>query len=112
MEKLKMTKKSILNRYNNIIQIGYCNAQNLLKSYEPFGYTSGIYGWNADIYSFKNTAIVTGYRPFGNIEPSYELIKKYDEKAKKILNKYTNHNDMEDAIYNLIDEFVTESIRG
>lgn len=32
-----------------------------------------------------STVIVTGYRPFGNCKPSYELCRKYDLEAEKII---------------------------
>lgn len=65
--KHKTTEKAIEQNYYKIIKVGYCNLQYLLQYEEPVAYTSGVYGWNADVYDFGNIAIVTGYRPFGNI---------------------------------------------
>lgn len=82
--KTKTTKKAIMQSFENVIQIGYCQAPNLLANLEPNFYTAGIYGWRADVYIVDNkTAIVTGYNPFGNINPSRELIEKYDRLAAK-----------------------------
>lgn len=81
--KMQMTKKAVVNTYPHIICVSYCALQHLLRGISPIAYTSGIYGWNADVYSIsKDTAIVTGYRPFGNICPSYELLDKCEERAK------------------------------
>lgn len=85
--KMKTTMKAIKQTGAPVIKIGYGQAQYLLKQYEPTYYTQGVYGWNADVYSYPKTRtqriyIVTGYRPFGNIEPSYNLVRKYDQKAR------------------------------
>lgn len=76
--------------YPNVIKVGYCSLQTLLKFRSPNAYTaSKTYGWRADIYEITpNTVIVTGYAPFGNIVPDYETVKKYEEKAKELCEKY------------------------
>ena len=67
--KTKITKKAIMSAYRNVIKVGYCDMQDVLKCREPNFYTAGVYGWNADVYVIDyDTVIVTGYRPFGNIE--------------------------------------------
>lgn len=83
--KYATTKKAILSNYPNVIGVGYCSLQTLLKFHSPSAYTaSKTYGWRADIYEITpNTVIVTGYAPFGNIVPDYETVKKYEEKAQK-----------------------------
>lgn len=85
--KAKTTQKAIQQAFDNIIQIGYCQAPYLLARLEPNFYTtSKLYGWRADVYIVDNkTAIVTGYNTFGNINPSHELIEKYDRLAAKVL---------------------------
>jgi hypothetical protein len=80
--KARVTAKQVRESYANIIQIGYCAAWYLLGR-NPHYYTAGIYGWNADVFHIdQSTAIVTGYRPFGNIRPSYELVRKYEQEAE------------------------------
>ena len=83
--KYATTKKAILSNYPNVIKVGYCSLQALLKFHSPSAYTaSKTYGWRADVYEITpDTVIVTGYAPFGNIVPDYEIIKKYEEKAQK-----------------------------
>ena len=84
--KTKTTKKAIMQSFKNIIQLGYCQAPEMLAGLEPNFYTAGLYGWQADVYIVDNkTAIVTGYTPFGNIDPSRELIEKYERIAGKKL---------------------------
>lgn len=83
--KYATTKKAIMDYYPNVIKVGYCALQTLLKFRSPDAYTaSKTYGWRADVYEIMfDTVIVTGYAPFGNIVPDYEIIKKYEEKAQK-----------------------------
>lgn len=84
--KTKTTQKAIQQSFKHIISIGYCQAPNLLANLDPNFYTAGIYGWRADVYIVDNkTAITTGYTPFGNVNPSAELINKYDRLASKNL---------------------------
>ena len=83
--KYATTKKAILSNYPNVIKVGYCSLQTLLEFHSPSAYTaSKTYGWRADVYEITpDTVIVTGYAPFGNIVPDYEIVKKYEEKAQK-----------------------------
>lgn len=82
--KYEATKKAILSNYSNVIKVGYCHLQTLLKFHSPTAYTaSKTYGWQADVYEITpDTVIVTGYAPFGNIVPDYELIKEYENEAE------------------------------
>lgn len=83
MAKVKTTAKAIKNAYCNIITIGYCDMQYLLSYFTPAYYTCGVYGWNCDVFIIDdNTVIATGYRPVSGNLHSYELVKKYNDKAK------------------------------
>lgn len=84
MNKVKITKKSVLNSYKYVICVGYCDLQFLLNYKSADYYTCGVYGWNSDIYVVDtNTVICTGYRPFGNIR-NYKIYKKYNDLARKV----------------------------
>lgn len=112
---LELKKRDILNSYNNIISIGYCDAYYLLRGQERVGYTCGVYGWNADVYVVDgNTCIVTGYRPFGNIHASYSgIVKKYNEKARKIDNDYSLEWDKRKRKINKVfDKFIKECLEN
>lgn len=78
------TRKYVCSSFTNIICIPYCRLQDLLRYESPHFFTSGIYGWNADVYMIDfDTCIVTGNRPFGNIRPAYELTDVFNRTAQK-----------------------------
>lgn len=84
--KYRTTDKALKEGYPQIIKLGYCEAENLLKWSDPEAYTRGTYGWKADVYRVDPwTAIVTGYAPCGNIRPSRELVEEYDNAARDFL---------------------------
>lgn len=93
--KFKTTSKAIKQNYsqNYILNIGYCDLQYLLKYESPKAYTSGVYGWNFDLYDIEGIAICTGYRgmPQGK-DFDYSLVRKYEEKAKKIADRHKKDN--------------------
>lgn len=110
--KFKTTMKKVKEENNNIIEVGYCDIQTLLCCNDPIAYTCGVYGWNSDIYKINDTIISTGYRPFGNIKPSKELITYYEEKAKKILKSEAfNYEEKKNRINLLLVRFIDKTIR-
>nr|DAF52631.1 MAG TPA: hypothetical protein [Siphoviridae sp. ctnR613] len=101
--KIKTTQKAIKENYSNVLAIGYAEYQDLLDKYKADYYTSGVYGWNANIFTIDklDTAIVTGYRHFGEwlSDEQLEIFKKYDDKAKKLKERFNNYifSDKENA---------------
>ena len=74
--KIQVTKKSIKENYKNIISVGYCNAQNMLKCKDATMYSAGVYGWACDYYVINNDTIIsTGYNPIGQNVPSEVILK-------------------------------------
>ena len=109
--KFKTTQKAIKENYRKIINVGYVELQSLLKHLEPIAYTCGVYGWNADIYIIKGVAIVTGYRPFGNIEADYDICKKYESEANQIIKSIYDYEECKSALGDLISKFIKEVTR-
>lgn len=109
--KFKTTKKAIMANYGKIIKVDYCELQNLLKYESPIAYTAGVYGWNADIYDFGGVAIVTGYRPFGNIRPNWEVMDKYEKEAENIYKCY-RYDERVGALKDLLKKFIEEMIKN
>lgn len=107
--KYRTTKKDVMNGYGNIICVGYCNLENLLNCERETAYTTRREGWGADIYDFGNTAIVTGYAPFGNIRPGYDLCQKYENAAEKIRCDYElTYPERKEQLRELIKAFIKE----
>lgn len=113
--KFKTTQKAIKANYNTIICVPYCGLQNLLNYESPVAYTERREGWAADIYDMGGgVAIVTGYAPFGNIRPSYELRERYEKQAEIILDMYrysTKLNDTRNRLRELQAAFIEEVTR-
>lgn len=94
--KFKTTQKEIRANFNKIICVPYCGLQTLLSYESPVAYTVRREGWAADIYDMGGgVAIVTGYAPFGNIRPPYELWEWYETQAEKIRYDYSLSYDQQ-----------------
>lgn len=114
--KYKTTKKEVKSNYRSIIRLGAVELYYLLKFTEPVAYTSGVYGWNADIYDLGNVAIVTGYRSFGNISPDYDIVEKYNKLGREIYEEKHNpskdwneeREEQEKRLNQLINQFIKE----
>ena len=107
--KFKTTQKAIKQGYSNVIGVSYCALQHLLSCESEIAYTTRIEGWGADIYGFGNNAIVTGYAPFGNIRPGYDICQKYEKAAEKIRCDYDwARPERKERLQELIKEFIQE----
>jgi hypothetical protein len=82
--KFKTTAKELKEGYNYIISTGYCDIQSLFSYKNPIAYSSGIYGWNFDVYDIDGIAITTGYRgmPSKRSKSDYKLIHEYEKQAE------------------------------
>ena len=106
--KFKTTQKEIWANYNKIICVPYCGLQNLLNYESPVAYTVRREGWAADIYDMGGgVAIVTGYAPFGNVRPSYELRERYETQAEKIRYDYSlSYEQQRERLKSLARDFI------
>lgn len=105
--KTKTTKRAIMHAYENVIKVDYCDLQDALKWREPNFYTAGIYGWNSDVYVIDyGTVIVTGYRPFGNIELPREVINTLNKCAVSITH-YLDYDMAKIYLNNNLDELAS-----
>lgn len=109
--KFKTTTKAIKNSNNIILNVPYCDMQNLLKYHTPLAYNSGVYGWNYDYYNIMtsknhNIAILTGYRTPStnrNINYNFNLIREYEQKA------YSKNEEVTNA---LLDELLLKLLEA
>lgn len=107
--KYKTTKKAVNEGYANRICVSYCALQTLLSYESETAYTVRREGWAADIYDFGNTAIITGYAPFGNIRPGYDVCRRYEKQAEAIRYNYDlSYEDQKNQLRQLINEFIKE----
>ena len=100
--KYKTTAKAVRNGYGRVISVGYCDLQSLLNYKSPIAYSSGIYGWNFDVYDIDGVAIATGYRgmPSKNSKADYSLIREYEDRSQ---GKTAQEKDI------LISEFIKKA---
>ena len=105
--KFKTTQRAVKAGYDKVISIPYCGLQSLLRFRNVAAYTTRREGWGADIYDFGTVAIVTGYSPFGNVEPPYEVYHKYDQQAE-IINASMRYEEKREALDKLLQSFLSE----
>lgn len=74
-------------------------------------YTTRAEGWGADIYDFGNIAIATGYAPFGNIRPGYEVNQRYEERAAKAAEGVYKWEEKKAILCGLIEEYIHEVMK-
>lgn len=110
--KVRVTRKEVLSNYTNVISVGYCDLQFMLKYRDAKFCTAGVYGWNADIYEIDHdTAIVTGYRSFGNIRPICEIVKAFEGTARVCHDMDISRQQIQCLLEQLITAFITEVVR-
>ena len=109
--KFRVTQKEIKANFDKIISDPYCSLQNLLYCESPVAYTARREGWAADIYDMGGgVAIVTGYAPFGNIRPAYELRERYETQAEAIHYNYRiSWEEQREQLRQLAKEFIAEA---
>ena len=106
-----MTRKEIINNFNKVYSVGYCDLQFLLRGQNRIGYNSGVYGWNYDVFSFDNgnIAICTGYRSTPGERIDYDIIRKYETKAEAIFKDYSiKYEEQQKKLEKLIKKFIEE----
>ena len=108
--KYKTTRKAIVagTPANNLVCAGYCDLSNLLWGHEPIAYTSGVYGWNFDVYEVYGKTICTGYRGMPGRKANNEAA--YEEKARAISDNYDlSWEERRDKIESLLKEFCEQA---
>lgn len=110
MTKYKATRKAMKESYDKIICVGYCNLQYLLRFQEPFAYSTRAEGWACDYYDIDGILISTGYAPIDSkrTKSTYEICRKYDEAAQKILCEYSLYEKQKEKVNNLLMDYIKE----
>lgn len=102
--KFKTTRKAILQGSANVKSAGYCELSHLLRNHDPIAYTSGVYGWNFDVFEVYGVTICTGYRnmPGERVKGA----KDYEEKAREIWEDYgTPYEARREKVEQLLKDF-------
>lgn len=112
MSKYRTTKKEMKESYDKIICASYCSLQSLLSFQEPFAYSTRAEGWACDYYDVDGILISTGYAPLdkkGRTKSTYDICKKYDNEAYKILRDYSlSYEERKEKVNNLLMEYIEE----
>ena len=107
--KVKTTRKEITRLSGKKVSIGYCGAQHLLWFRQPFAYTCGVYGWNFDAYDINGVIITTGYRGMVGEHVDYDVLKKYENEARAVLQDYKRpFEDRKADVEALLNQFIEE----
>lgn len=98
--KKQTTIKFIRNNWKKKFFCGYCELSYIMEGCEADYYNCGVYGWNCDIYcDFKrDIAICTGYRNMVGERIPNEIIEKYSNKAKDILESKKSYNEVKEEL--------------
>ena len=106
--KFKTTTKAIKAQSNNLVCAGYCDLWHLLWYHSPVAYTSGVYGWNYDVYEVYGVTICTGYR--GMPGRRANNIAEFEKKARAIIEDYSiPYDKTEKKIETLLKRFCAQA---
>lgn len=106
---IKARKKDIMDSFSYVVSIPYCHAQDLLSCMDTKIYTSSKYGWDADVFVVNDdVAVVTGYRPFGNVEVNHEVLERYEMLAGDAAEKHPRYRERKAAIKSILYDFLRE----
>lgn len=108
--KRKITKKELKKLYPVQIRVGYCNLQTMLVYKEPEYFISSMHGWDCDVYIIDEIAIVTGYRPFGNVLTNYNECHEFDMQALRIIHSFPDYSTQNIMLDHLCSKFVTKMV--
>lgn len=109
----RTTKKEINNRFKHVLNVDFDAIPNLLYFTPSYYYATRSEGWACDFYEISNDiCFSSGYAPIGK-EISREIQKKYEARAKKIIQSKTFKQDTKrKKIESLILEFTNEVINN
>lgn len=113
MKKIKVKEKDIKEGWRYIITAGYCDIAYLLYYKNADFYTYNSDGWKADFYKINDSTIIsTGYSPIDIGFRDYNINKKYNEKARTIVNDYNIKYELKTKkIDNLLKKYIKEILK-
>lgn len=106
-----MKTKLSISKIRNNFKCFKCGANDLHYIFygidAPF-YNSGYCGWNCDIWLFYNIAIQSGYRNMAGVKIPSEILEKYTQNAKSIMDSTRKWNEQEKLLFDNAVKFVEE----
>lgn len=106
-----MKTKLAISKIRNNFKCYKCGANDLYYIFygidAPF-YNSGQCGWNCDIWLFHNIAIQSGYRNMVGVHIPVNIIDKYTQNAKAIMDSTLKWCDCEKLLLDNAVKFVEE----
>ena len=112
--KFRTTRKEIVNTTcpSDLYRCGYCDMHHLLYNHSPIAYTCGVYGWNFDVYSVYGLTITTGYRNMCGKPIPFDLLTKYERKARLITDDWSiPFEKKQQKVEKLLIEFI-KALKG
>lgn len=89
--KTRVIRKDITEHYAHILNVSSA-CQNLLRYENPIYYNVGKYGWNWDAYYINGVIIIEGYRNMIGSRIDWDVLHKYDLRAKEVQDHYMKDN--------------------
>ena len=82
----RTTKEEVMGDYRTIIPAASCRMRFMLRFTAPKGYICDEYGcWRTDVYDLGDSiALISGPEAFGNTDIPYGIMKKYDDRCKRL----------------------------
>lgn len=99
---MKVTNKSVKQGCVNIVSAGYCELYYLLGR-EPIAYTTGVYGWNYDVFNVNGVTVCTGYR--GMPGPHAPRTGEFNSRARDIFHSDDDYQTKQNKLEHLRKEF-------
>jgi len=109
--KLKATKKELKEGYNDIVTIGYCDAQYLLQFISPFSYCTRAEGWACDNYDIDGVLVSTGYAPIQGKHFDCDTLSLYEAKAMAIARRSISYKARARATGRLLKKLIATVIK-
>lgn len=103
--KIKVTRKSIKEKYPKIISVGYCNLQWLLNYEYAFAYSTRAEGWACDYYKVGDTIISTGYAPIGKTG-KYDTTREYDDIARNVVTSNMEYDQKVAEVRRILELYI------
>ena len=109
----KVTRKWIASNFT-CCGVGYCALQYLLWFQSKKFYTTGVYGWNFDAYTFGTCCITTGYRNMiHHVEVEAENVKEYENKAMEIIKDSSlSYEEQKNKVNALLKQFLEKTFNA